>query len=112
MDVIIENCRSIDRASISIEPGKLNVKFAPNGTGKSSIAKALVSATEDSADPGLVPFKWLKEGSAEKHPFTVNGMDGSHLLRYSTRDMFSPSFSNKTACFQVVLTHLFARLIS
>lgn len=75
MDVIIENCRSIDRASISIEPGKLNVKFAPNGTGKSSIAKALVSATEDSADPGLVPFKWLKEGSAEKHPFTVNGMD-------------------------------------
>lgn len=76
MDVIIENCRSIDRASISIEPGKLNVKFAPNGTGKSSIAKALVSAVNDSADPGLVPFKWLKEGSAEEHPFTVNGLDG------------------------------------
>lgn len=76
MDVIIENCRSIDRASISIEPGKLNVKFAPNGTGKSSLAKALVSTVNDSADPSLVPFKWLKEGSAEKHPFTVNGLDG------------------------------------
>lgn len=76
MDVIIENCRSIDRASISIEPGKLNVKFAPNGTGKSSIAKALVSTVNDSADPSLVPFKWLKEGTAEKHPFTVNGLDG------------------------------------
>lgn len=76
MNVIIENCRSIDRASISIEPGKLNIKFAPNGTGKSSIAKALVSAVNDSADSSLVPFKWLKEGSAEKHPFTVNGLDG------------------------------------
>ena len=42
MNVVIENCRSIDNASISIEPGKLNVKFAPNGTGKSTIAKALV----------------------------------------------------------------------
>lgn len=76
MDVIIENCRSIDRAVISIEPSKLNVKFAPNGTGKSSIAKALVSAAKGSADPSLVPFKWLKEGSAGEHPFTVNGLEG------------------------------------
>lgn len=76
MNVVIENCRSIDNASISIEPGKLNVKFAPNGTGKSSIAKALVSAVSESIGPDLVPFKWLKEGSAEKHPFNVSGLDG------------------------------------
>lgn len=76
VDVVIENCRSIDRASISIEPGKLNVKFAPNGTGKSSIAKALVSAVSGSVSPDLTPFKWLKEGSAEVHPFSVSGLDG------------------------------------
>lgn len=76
MNVVIENCRSIDNASISIEPGKLNVKFAPNGTGKSSIAKALVSAVSESIGPDLVPFKWLKEGSAEKHPFNVSGLNG------------------------------------
>lgn len=76
MNVVIENCRSIDNASISIEPGKLNVKFAPNGTGKSTIAKALASAASESIGPDLVPFKWLKEGSAENHPFTVNGLDG------------------------------------
>ena len=76
MNVVIENCRSIDNASISIEPGKLNVKFAPNGTGKSTIAKALASAASESIGPDLVPFKWLKEGSAEDHPFTVNGLDG------------------------------------
>lgn len=76
MNVVIENCRSIDNASISIEPGKLNVKFAPNGTGKSTIAKALVSTVSESIGPGLVPFKWLKQGSAEEHPFTVNGLNG------------------------------------
>lgn len=76
MDVVVENCRSIDRASISIEPGKLNVKFAPNGTGKSSIAKALVSAASGSSGPDLVPFKWLKEGSAGEHPFRVSGLNG------------------------------------
>lgn len=76
MNVVIENCRSIDNASISIEPGKLNVKFAPNGTGKSSIAKALVSAVSESIGPDLVPFKWLKEGCAEKHPFNVSGLNG------------------------------------
>lgn len=76
MNVVIENCRSIDNASISIEPGKLNVKFAPNGTGKSSIAKALVSAVSNSIGPDLVPFKWQKEGSAEKHPFNVSGLNG------------------------------------
>lgn len=76
MNVVIENCRSIDNASISIEPGKLNVKFGPNGTGKSSIAKALVSAVSKSIGPDLVPFKWLKEGSAENHPFNVSGLDG------------------------------------
>lgn len=76
MDVVIENCRSIDRASISIELGKLNMKFAPNGTGKSSIAKTLVAAANGFKDPSLVPFKRLQEGSAEEHPFSVSGLDG------------------------------------
>lgn len=31
MNVVIENCRSVNRASIYIKPGKLNVKFAPIG---------------------------------------------------------------------------------
>ena len=76
MEVVVENCRSIDHASISIDPGKLNVKFAPNGTGKTSIAKALAAAATGSDGSGLVPFKWLKEGSAGEHPFRVSGLDG------------------------------------
>lgn len=75
MNVEIKNCRSIDNAFISIEPGRLNVKFAPNGTGKSSIAKAIVSAVNGQRGDNLVPFKWLQEDAAEQHPFYVNGLD-------------------------------------
>lgn len=75
MNVVIENCRSIDRASISIDPGKLNVKFAPNGTGKSSIAKALVAAAGGFDESSLAPFKWLQGGCLGEHPFFVDGLE-------------------------------------
>lgn len=61
-DVVIEDCRSIGCASVFVEPGKLNVKFAPNGTGKLSIAKALPAAVNGSDGSCLAP-KWLQEGS-------------------------------------------------
>ena len=38
----IYNCNNIKIASITIEKEKLNIKYAMNGTGKSSIAKALL----------------------------------------------------------------------
>lgn len=40
-EVNVANCNSIINGSISIEPGKLNIKYGINGTGKSTIAKAL-----------------------------------------------------------------------
>lgn len=77
MDVTIKNCRSIDCASISIDRDKLNVKFAPNGTGKSSIAKALAAAGNGINDTNhLIPFKWLQDGSADVHLFCVSGLNG------------------------------------
>lgn len=76
MNAIIENCRSIDRASISIEPDRLNVKFAPNGTGKSSMAKAISAAINGSDTSDLIPFKWRKNGLSDEHPFRVSGLDG------------------------------------
>ena len=75
MDVVIENCRSIDHASISIEPNRLNVKFAPNGTGKSSTAKAIVAAINGSDTSGLIPFKWRQNESSGEHPFRVVGLE-------------------------------------
>lgn len=65
--IIVENCNSIDTANIGVKKGCLNIKFGPNGLGKSTIAKAIVSqAREDGTLAELVPFKSRgKPGAAQ-----------------------------------------------
>ena len=46
-NVVIKNCNNIKEALITIEQGNLNIKFAINGTGKSTIAKALLKKEKD-----------------------------------------------------------------
>lgn len=60
MEIDIKHCNNIDTAKISIGEGKLNIKFAPNGTGKSTIAKAIQVAAsgDDNALLELMPFKY------------------------------------------------------
>jgi predicted ATP-binding protein involved in virulence len=41
MDVEINYCNNIDNACITLSENKLNIKFAPNGTGKSTISRAI-----------------------------------------------------------------------
>ena len=56
--ITIENCNSIDLAAISLRKGSLNIKYGPNGIGKSTIAKAMVSQIrQDGTLDALVPFK-------------------------------------------------------
>lgn len=56
--IVIENCNSIDRAEICIKKNSLNIKFGPNGLGKSTIARAIVSqARDDGTLAELLPFK-------------------------------------------------------
>ncbi|GLR95180.1 MULTISPECIES: hypothetical protein [Bradyrhizobium] len=43
LTVVISNCNSVDRAEISVLKGTLNIKYGPNGLGKSTLAKAIVS---------------------------------------------------------------------
>jgi energy-coupling factor transporter ATP-binding protein EcfA2 len=60
MDIVIENCNNIDRASIAIKENFLNIKFAANGTGKSTIAKAITLNAAESGDlKSLMPFKFI-----------------------------------------------------
>ncbi|WP_426357236.1 hypothetical protein ACPUVO_12250 [Pseudocolwellia sp. HL-MZ19] len=60
MDFSIKNCNNIDSATISISEGKLNIKFAPNGTGKSTIAKSIMFHVKGDAESlkSLLPFKY------------------------------------------------------
>lgn len=61
MDIIIKNCNNVDSGSIKIVEGALNIKYAINGTGKSTIAKtieAFINSNEDEKKL-LIPFKYL-----------------------------------------------------
>ena len=64
MEIEIQNCNSIDNAKIVLQEGKLNIKYGINGTGKTSIAKAINYAVEDNKTGSeqlkvLTPFKHL-----------------------------------------------------
>ncbi len=70
MNIEIKNCNNIDSADISLAQQKLNIKFAPNGTGKSTIARAvLLGATGDqNLLRELIPFKLRKANPENKQP--------------------------------------------
>ncbi|MGM4919956.1 AAA family ATPase [Tardiphaga sp. 813_E8_N1_3] len=71
----IENCNSIDCADILIKKGSLNIKYGPNGLGKSTIARAIVSqARNDGSLELLAPFKG--RGKAGAGQPKVSGIDG------------------------------------
>lgn len=67
----INNCNNIDSGEIDVEPSKLNIKFGINGTGKSTITKAIKYSVE-SLDKlvELTPFK-LREIETELEPTVI-----------------------------------------
>lgn len=83
MEVRIQNCNNIDEGLISIVPSRLNIKYAANGTGKSTVAKAISLAVGDNLAgttslAGLMPFKSLN--GKENIP-AVQGVEGITKLR-------------------------------
>lgn len=76
MEIKISNCNNIASAQLIIEEDKLNIKFAPNGTGKSTISKAIqfYSAGEQQNLGELLPFK-LRERNPENLAPTITGIE-------------------------------------
>lgn len=76
MDIEISNCNNIDYAKIKIEENKLNIKFAPNGTGKSTISRAINFRAKNDIDKlnTLIPFK-LRMSNPEGLSPTVSGAE-------------------------------------
>jgi energy-coupling factor transporter ATP-binding protein EcfA2 len=69
----IECCNSIQLAQVSINKGSLNVKYGPNGIGKSTIAKAIVSKIRnDGSLDALLPFRC--RGTKVKNKPQVDGV--------------------------------------
>lgn len=61
MNITIKNCNNIDCGNIEITEGALNIKYAINGTGKSTIAKAMDAFINNNDEEKrlLIPFKYL-----------------------------------------------------
>ncbi|EIZ8001285.1 AAA family ATPase [Salmonella enterica] len=76
MDVEIRNCNNIDKACITLSENKLNIKFAPNGTGKSTISRAIMHSVTQDADGlnSLLPFKFRAANPADFQP-SVTGTE-------------------------------------
>ena len=86
MTIEIKNCNNIDSATIAISENKLNIKFAPNGTGKSTIAKAILLGTSDNSDLSeLMPFKLRQENPKSKKP-EVYGLDSIQRIMCFNED--------------------------
>ncbi|QUY17341.1 hypothetical protein GWP40_02255 [Treponema vincentii] len=58
MQINIKHCNNINEASIEIAENRLNIKYALNGTGKSTIAKAISLAIKGATLDILRPFKY------------------------------------------------------
>lgn len=65
MKIKIENCNCIDSAEIQIHRNKLNIKYALNGTGKSTISKAILLSCEKKSLEELVPYKYQNEDKSK-----------------------------------------------
>ena len=71
-NVVIENCNNIKKCNISIFENKLNIKYAINGTGKSTIAKAVkLYADALPLDP-LKPYEFIAKKEKVLKPLVEN----------------------------------------
>lgn len=92
MIVEIISCNNVDQGTIEIKEGKLNIKYAINGTGKSTVAKAISAAVYDKKNAGnellkLKPFKSLTDDTVKP---AVNGIDAIGSVK-----IFDESYINE-----------------
>lgn len=91
MEFTIRNCNSIDKAVISIEAGRLNIKYGTNGTGKSTIALAVELGSKPDADLSqLTPFKHRSGNQAPSHKPSIKGAE-----QFSNVAVFNEEYVNK-----------------
>jgi ABC-type dipeptide/oligopeptide/nickel transport system ATPase subunit len=88
MDLVIKNCNNIDSGEITLKPNVLNIKYAINGTGKTSVSKAIqYSLDENYSLDDLIPFKFRngEELSDENKP-SVIGIEGINSISIFNED--------------------------
>lgn len=81
MKIEIKNCNNIDQAAVTIEQNCLNIKYAPNGSGKSTVAKAIAAFVENDSEglQQLKPFKYTQDAS--NHNPSVKGAEAIKAVK-------------------------------
>jgi energy-coupling factor transporter ATP-binding protein EcfA2 len=92
--ITITDCNSIAKAQITLRRESLNIKYGPNGIGKSTIARALVlNAQDEDALQDLLPFKY-RHGDSGKTPAVVGADEIKKVLvfdeYYVSQFVFQP----------------------
>ena len=93
VSIEIKNCNCIKKANIKIEEGTLNIKYGPNGTGKSTISKAIFLKTHgnDSELQSLQPY-----GADETKKSEVNGVSFNKVMVFDESYVNSYLFKEKS----------------
>lgn len=90
MNIIIKNCNNIISGRITIKENTLNIKYGVNGTGKSSVAKAIKCAAD--RDPiglmTLTPFQNIEANDNSLLP-QVDGMPDDIKIAVFNEDYVS-----------------------
>ena len=87
MNIEINNCNNIENGNIEIKENTLNIKYAINGTGKTTISKAITYEVQKQDLSVLTPFKYQKD---KKIPPKVNGLN-----EISTVKVFDEEYVNQ-----------------
>lgn len=92
--ITIKDCNSITEAHITLRRESLNIKYGPNGIGKSTIARALVlNAQGKEALLDLLPFKY-RQGGSGKAPAVLGAEEIRTVLvfdeKYVSQFVFQP----------------------
>lgn len=94
INVNILNCNNIDNGAINIHKGRLNIKYAINGTGKSTISKAIEFSNNQEQLITLKPYKYLSETPIvdEHTPLVASSQDISKVSIFNEETLNQYTF--------------------
>ncbi len=88
MIIKIHNCNSIDSGEITVQKNVLNIFYAINGTGKSTIVKAISGHNDPEIMDSLRPFKYRNSDKGENEP-EILGVDDIKSIKIFDEDYVS-----------------------
>ena len=91
MEITISNCNNITTGNVSISEGRLNIKYAINGTGKSTVSKAIEAAVkhDEASMNELLPFRYIGDNTPENQP-SITGVPEDAVIA-----VFDESYVNQ-----------------